>query len=45
MSVHISVRLAQVVKQWTGNPEVRGSSLPSNHLIFGAYGIRTNFLY
>ena len=29
------VRLAQVVEQWTGNPEVEGSSPPSNHLIFG----------
>ena len=24
----------QVVKQWTGNPEVGGFSPPSNHLIF-----------
>ena len=29
------VRLAQVVEQWTGNPEVGGSSPPSNPLIFG----------
>ena len=29
------VRLAQVVEQWTGIPEVVGSSPPSNHLIFG----------
>ena len=29
------VRLAQVVEQWTGNPEVGGSSPPSNYLIFG----------
>ena len=28
------VGLAQVVEQWTGNPEVGGSSPPSNHLIF-----------
>ena len=27
--------LAQVVEQWTGNPEVGSSSPPSNHLIFG----------
>ena len=27
--------LAQVVEQWTGNPEVGGSSPPSNPLIFG----------
>ena len=30
-----SVRLAQVVEQWTGNPEVGGSCPPSNSLIFG----------
>ena len=29
------VRLAQVVEQWTGNPEVGGSSPSSNPLIFG----------
>ena len=29
------VRLAQVVEQWTGNPEVEGWSPPSNHLILG----------
>ena len=29
--------LAQVVEQWTGNPEVGGSSPPSNHLIFGCF--------
>ena len=29
------VRLAQLVEQWTGNPEVGGSSPPSNNLIFG----------
>ena len=28
------VILAQVVEQWTGNPEVGGSSPPSNPLIF-----------
>ena len=27
------VRLAQLLEQWTGNPEVGGSSTPSNHLI------------
>ena len=30
-----SVRLAQVVEQWTGNPEVGCSSPQSNPLIFG----------
>ena len=34
-SIRKSVRLAQVVEQWTGNPEVGGSSPPSNPLIFG----------
>ena len=34
-SIQKSVRLAQVVEQWTGNPEVGGSSPPSNPLIFG----------
>ena len=34
-SIRKSVRLAQVVEQWTGNPEVGGSSPPSNHLILG----------
>ena len=32
-SIRELVRLAQVVEQWTGNPEVGGSSPPSNHLI------------
>ena len=32
------VRLAQVVEQWTGNPEVGGSSPPSNHLIMRSFG-------
>ena len=27
--------IAQVVEQWTGNPEVGGSNPPSNYLIFG----------
>ena len=35
------VRLAQVVEQWTGNPEVGASSPPSNHLIFGC--LRNSF--
>ena len=35
------LRLAQVVEQWTGNPEVGGSSPPSNHLIFGC--LRNSF--
>ena len=30
-SIQKLVRLAQVVEQWTGNPEVGGSSPPSNH--------------
>ena len=34
-SIRKSVRLAQVVEQWTGNPEVGDSSPPSNPLIFG----------
>ena len=34
-SIRKSVRLAQVVEQWTGNPEVGGSNPPSNPLIFG----------
>ena len=34
-SIQKLVRLAQVVEQWSGNPEVGGSSSPSNHLIFG----------
>ena len=34
-SIGVSVGLAQLVEQWTGNPEAGGSSLPSNHLIFG----------
>ena len=34
-SIRKSVRLAQLVEQWTGNPEVGGSSPPSNPLIFG----------
>ena len=25
------IRLAQVVEQWTGNPEFEGSSPPTNH--------------
>ena len=29
------VILAQLVEQWTGNPEVVGSSTLSNHLTFG----------
>ena len=37
------VRLAQVVEQWTGNPEVGGSSTPSNHLIFGC--LRNSFRF
>ena len=28
------VRLAQLVEQWTGNPEAGGSSPQSNHLNF-----------
>ena len=28
------VRLAQLVEQWTGNPEAGGSSPPSNHFYF-----------
>ena len=34
-SIRKLVRLAQLVEQWTSNPEVGGSSPPSNHLIFG----------
>ena len=34
-------KLAQMVEQWTGNPEVGGSSPPSNHLIFGC--LRNSF--
>ena len=34
-SIQKLVRLAQVVEQWTGNPEVGGSSPPCNNLIFG----------
>ena len=34
-SIRKLVRLAQVVEQWTGNPEVGGLSHPSNHSIFG----------
>ena len=30
-SIQKLVRLAQVVEQWTGNPEVGGSSPLSNH--------------
>ena len=40
-SIRKSVRLAQVVEQWTGNPEVGGSSPPSNPLIFGC--VRNSF--
>ena len=40
-SVRKLVRLAQVVEQWTGNPEVGGSSPPSNQLIFGC--LRNSF--
>ena len=36
-SIQKLIRLAQVVEQWTGNPEVEGSSPPSNHLIFGCF--------
>ena len=39
------VRLAQWVEQWTDNPEVGGSSPPSNYLIFECLGIRSDFLY
>ena len=35
LPVHRSTLLAQVVEQWTGNPEIGGWSPPSNHLIFG----------
>ena len=38
-SIRKLVRLAQVVEQWTGNPEVGCSSPPSNHLIFGCFSI------
>ena len=34
-SIRKSVRLAQVVEQWTGNPGDGGASPPSNPLIFG----------
>ena len=34
-SIRKLVRLAQLVEQWTSNPEVEGSSPSSNHLIFG----------
>ena len=44
-SIRKSVRLAQVVEQWTGNPEVGGSSPSSNPLIFGCVRIRTDFFY
>ena len=40
-SIRDLVRLAQVVEQWTGNPEVGGSSPPSKHLIFGC--LRNSF--
>ena len=29
------VRLAQLLEQWTGNPEAGGSNPRSNYLIFG----------
>ena len=38
-SIRKLVRLAQLVEQWTGNPEIGGSSPPSNHLIFGCLRI------
>ena len=38
-TIQKSVRLAQVVEQWIGNPEVGGSSPPSNPLIFGCVRI------
>ena len=41
LPVQFLVRAAQVVEQWTGNPEVGGSSPPSNHLIFGC--LRNSF--
>ena len=31
VSIRKLVRLAQLVEQWTGNPEAGGSSPPSNH--------------
>ena len=40
-SIRKLVRLAQVVEQWTANPEAGGSSPPSNHLIFGC--LRNSF--
>ena len=40
-SIQKLVRLAQLVEQWTGNPEAGGSSPPSNHLIFGC--LRNSF--
>ena len=40
-SIRKLVRLAQLGEQWTGNPEVGGSSPPSNHLIFGC--LRNSF--
>ena len=38
-SIRKLIRLAQVVEQWTGNPEVEGSSPLSNHLISGCNNI------
>ena len=44
-SIRKLVRLAQLVEQWTGNPEAGGSSPPSNHLIFGCSRNSFDFLY
>ena len=44
-SIRKLVRLAQVVEQWTDNPEVVGSSHQSNHQFSDAKGIRSDFLY
>ena len=45
ISIQKLVRLAQVVEQWTGNPEVEGSSLPTDHLTFGYLRNSSDFLY
>ena len=43
-SIRKLVRLAQLIEQWTGNPDVGGSIPPSKHLISGCLRIRTDFL-
>ena len=40
-SIRELVRLAQLVEQWTGDPEAGGSSPPSNRVTFGC--LRNSF--